>query len=77
MPLPKIADARKLDDRELADEILAVKKQLFELRLKQATSRLEKPHEFRHARHRLAQMLTVEREREIQAIESKTQAPEE
>ena len=77
MPLPKIADARKLDDRELADEILAVKKQLFELRLKKATSRLEKPHEFRHARHRLAQMLTVERERKIQAIESKTQAPEE
>ena len=67
MSLPKIEDARKLDDQALADEIVAVKKQLFELRLQQATGRLEKTHEFKHNRHRLAQLMTVERQRQLQA----------
>ena len=48
MSLPKIADARKLNDEELSDEILAVKRQLFQLRLEAATRRLEKPHLFKH-----------------------------
>lgn len=67
MALPKIADARKLSDEELAEEILAVKRELFQLRLEQATRRLEKPHLFKHTKHRLCQLLTVEREREIAA----------
>lgn len=67
MALPKIADTRNLSDEELAEEILAVKRELFQLRLEQATRRLEKPHLFKHAKHRMAQLLTVEREREIAA----------
>ncbi|ACA99059.1 MULTISPECIES: 50S ribosomal protein L29 [Cyanophyceae] len=67
MPLPKIEDARKLNDQELADEIVAVKKQLFDLRLQQGTGRLEKTHEIKHARHRLALLMTVERQRQLQA----------
>ena len=67
MALPKITDVRKLSDEELAEEILAVKRQLFQLRLEQATRRLEKPHLFKHTKHRLSQLLTVEREREITA----------
>ncbi|MEG3437374.1 50S ribosomal protein L29 [Pannus brasiliensis CCIBt3594] len=67
MALPKIADVRKLSDDEIADEILAAKKKLFELRLQQATRRLEKTHEFTHTRHRLGQLLTVERERQLAA----------
>ncbi|HIK07207.1 MAG TPA: 50S ribosomal protein L29 [Trichormus sp. M33_DOE_039] len=63
MPLPKISEARELSDDQLAEEIIAVKKQLFQLRLQKATRQLEKPHQFRHARHRLAQLLTVEGER--------------
>lgn len=64
MPLPKIQDARNLSDQDLANEILAVKRQLFDLRLQQATRRLDKPHQFKHAKHKLGQLLTVERERE-------------
>ncbi|MGJ5674651.1 MAG: 50S ribosomal protein L29 [Nostochopsis sp.] len=64
MPLPKISEARELSDEKLSEEILAVKKQLFHLRLQKATRQLEKPHQFRHARHRLAQLLTVESERQ-------------
>ncbi|MGB2925634.1 MAG: 50S ribosomal protein L29 [Limnothrix sp.] len=67
MSLPKIEDARKLNDQELSDEIIAIKKQLFELRLQQATGRLEKTHEFKHSRHRLAQLMTIERQRQLQA----------
>lgn len=63
MPLPKISEARELTDEKLAEEIVAVKKELFKLRLQKATRQLEKPHQFRHARHRLAQLLTVEGER--------------
>ena len=63
MPLPKISEARELSDEQLNSEISAIKKQLFQLRLQKSTRQLEKPHEFRHARHRLAQLLTVESER--------------
>jgi len=63
MPLPKISEARDLSDRELAEQIIAVKKQLFQLRLQKATRQLDKPHQFKHAKHRLAQLLTVEHER--------------
>jgi large subunit ribosomal protein L29 len=63
MPLPKISDARELSDEKLAEEIVAVKRQLFQLRLQKATRQLEKPHQFKHARHRLSQLLTVETER--------------
>jgi large subunit ribosomal protein L29 len=73
MPLSKIADARKLSDEEISTEILAAKRKLFELRLQQATRRLEKPHEFRHTRHRLAQLMTVERERQLNITPDKSQ----
>ncbi|MBW4556731.1 MAG: 50S ribosomal protein L29 [Trichormus sp. ATA11-4-KO1] len=63
MPLPKISEARELSDEKLAAEIVAVKRQLFQLRLQKATRQMEKPHQFRHAKHRLAQLLTVETER--------------
>jgi large subunit ribosomal protein L29 len=70
MSLSKIADARDLSDEQLAEEILAVKKQLFQLRLQKATRQLEKFHQFGHARHRLAQLLTVEGERKRKAAKA-------
>jgi large subunit ribosomal protein L29 len=64
MALPKIADARNLTDEQLAEEIVGTKRKLFELRLQQATRREGlKTHEFKHNRHKLAQLLTVEHER--------------
>lgn len=67
MALPKIKDARSLNDTELAEEIVKAKRELFDLRLQKATRRLEKTHQFKHLRHRIAQLLTVEREREMKA----------
>ncbi|QSJ16937.1 50S ribosomal protein L29 [Nostoc sp. UHCC 0702] len=74
MALPKISEARELSDEKLAQEIIATKKQLFQLRLQKATRQLDKPHQFRHTRHRLAQLLTVEGERKRAAA---TQPPQE
>lgn len=66
MPMPKIDEVRSLSDGDLAQQVADTKKQLFDLRLQQATGQLETPHQFKHLRHRLAQLLTVERERELQ-----------
>lgn len=74
MPLPKIADARNLSDSELSAEIIALKKQLFQLRLQKATRQLEKPHQFKHAKHRLAQLLSVEHERKLAATQPESVA---
>ncbi len=63
MALPKIAEITSLTDEEIAAEIVAVKRNLFDLRLRQATRRLDKTHEFKHNRHKLAQLLTVEHQR--------------
>lgn len=77
MPLPKIKEVRNLSDQELADGILASKRELFELRMQKATRRLEKPHQFRHVRHRIAQMMTVVRERQLTtAAEVPADAPQ-
>jgi large subunit ribosomal protein L29 len=75
MAFPKIADVRSLSDEEIAEQIMATKRKLFELRLQKATRRLEKPHEFKHNRHRLAQLMTLEREREL--AKEKTSVTEE
>ncbi|MEH2422748.1 MAG: 50S ribosomal protein L29 [Nostoc sp.] len=69
MPLPKISEARELSDDKLSEEIVAIKRQLFQLRLQKATRQLEKPHQFKQIRHRLAQLLTVETERKRAAIQ--------
>ncbi|MBF2002294.1 MAG: 50S ribosomal protein L29 [Synechococcales cyanobacterium C42_A2020_086] len=67
MPLPKIEEIRDLSDQELNDRIVETKKELFQLRFQKATRQLDKPHQFKHLRHRLAQLMTVERERQLAA----------
>ena len=75
MSLTKIKEARELSEAAVAEQILAVKRQLMDLRLLQATGRMEKPHLFKHAKHRLAQLMTVERERQIAAVAALKSAP--
>ncbi|MFB2933994.1 50S ribosomal protein L29 [Aerosakkonemataceae cyanobacterium BLCC-F154] len=77
MPLPKISEARDLTDAELAKQILELKQELFKLRLQKATQRLEKPHQFKHAKHRLAQLLMVEGERQKAAAQVAPEAEQE
>ena len=68
MALPKIAEVTVLTDEELAAEIIAIKRNLFDLRLRQATRRLDKTHQFKHNRHKLAQLLTVEHQRKTAKV---------
>lgn len=68
MALSKIGEARSLDDQALIDAIVETKRQLFQLRFQKATRQLDKEvHQFKHARHRLAQLMTVQRERQLLA----------
>lgn len=75
MPLPKVAEARNLSDAEIGEQIIATKRQLFDLRLMQGTGKLEKPHQIKHAKHRLAQLMTVERERQLAAEKAAVNPP--
>lgn len=70
MSLPKIDEILNLSDQEIEEQIVATKKQLFELRFLKGTRRLEKPHQFKHFRHRLAQLMTIERARSIEKQKS-------
>lgn len=71
MALPKIAEARALDDQALEAAIIDTRKKLFNLRFQQATRQLEGGlHQFKHERHRLSQLMTVMRERQLDVQET-------
>lgn len=60
MSLPKIKDLSNLTFTEIEGQILSLKKDLFDLKLKQATKQDIKTHLFKHKKHELAQLLTLE-----------------
>nr|YP_011006143.1 50S ribosomal protein L29 [Dictyotopsis propagulifera]WAM63147.1 50S ribosomal protein L29 [Dictyotopsis propagulifera] len=57
MILPKIEHIQNLSSLEIENEILTIKKQLFKLRFCRSTKETFKSHEFKHKKHRLAQLL--------------------
>jgi len=63
MVLPKIQSIENLKDSEIAIKILDLKKELLNLKLKQATRQNIKSHLFKHKKHQLAQLLTLETQR--------------
>lgn len=63
MPFPKATNLRGLSDAEITEEILALKKELFTYRFQQGTRQTVKPHLIKQAKHKLAQLLTLEQER--------------
>ena len=66
MALVKIKELRALSDEELATAIADTKRELFDLRFKKATRQLETGfHQFKHNRRKLAQLMTIEKEREL------------
>ena len=68
MSLPQIAEIKDLTNENLRQEILKTKKELFDLRFKKATRQQFNPHEIKHAKHRLAQLLTVEHQKILTTI---------
>ncbi len=61
----KIKDIRELSNKELEGKIISAKKELFDLRMKQAVGTLEKPSKIKELRKDVARMKTVIREREL------------
>ena len=75
MALSKIKEARSLSDEELLTVIAETKRELFQLRFQKATRQLDKQvHQFKHLRHRLSQLMTVQRERQLVALEEEAVA---
>ena len=63
--LLKINEIRELSNKDLESKIRDAKKELFDLRMKQATGTLEKPSKIKELRKEVARMKTVMREREL------------
>jgi len=63
MAQPDMSEMRKLSDGDISDQINGIRRELFDLRFQQATRQLQKPHRFKEARRRLAQLLTVRQQR--------------
>lgn len=71
MALSKAKELRTLSNDELSSEIANIKRELFDLRFQQATRQMETGfHQFKHARRKLAQLMTIERERQLTAGEA-------
>ena len=64
MPLAEAQDLRNLSVDELRMKRQALEKGLNELRTKKITGQLDKPHEFKRVRRQIAQINTVEREKQ-------------
>ena len=55
---------RDLSLQEVKSKVASLQKELFELRQKQVTGQLEKPHKFKAARRQIAQLNTIKREKQ-------------
>ncbi len=69
----KAVDLRSKSKSELAEELVTLRKEQFNLRMQQATGQLARPHEHRRVRKTIARVKTIIRdlERSEQAGESK------
>ena len=61
-----LSELKNFDNETLNKEIVNIKKQLFELRLKKATRQSFKPHLFKHNKRKIAQLLTLESQKQQQ-----------
>ncbi len=59
----KVNEIRDLTTEEINAKLMETKRELFNLRMQQATGNLEKPSRIRELRHTVARMKTVLKER--------------
>ena len=65
----KARDLREMDNQMLLDKLNALKKQLFEIRLKHGITGADKPHLFKSIKRDIARILTILNERRLQTQE--------
>jgi len=63
----KIKEILELSDEELASEVERLRRHLFDVRSQAVTEKLEDPSLITKAKRDLARLLTVERQRQLQA----------
>ena len=64
MARPNTSEVRNLSDADISEKIDGLRRELFQLRFEQATRQLSSTHRFKEARIKLAQLLTVQSERQ-------------
>ena len=64
MARPNTSVVRNLSDADISEKIDGLRRELFQLRFEQATRQLANTHRFKEARIKLAQLLTVQSERQ-------------
>ncbi len=64
MARPNTSEVRNLSDAEISEKIDGLRRELFQLRFEQATRQLSNTHRFKEVRIKLAQLLTVQSERQ-------------
>ena len=67
MARPNPSEVRQLSDTDITEQIDGLRNELFQLRFQQATRQLTNTHRFREVRIKLAQLLTVQSERQRSA----------
>ena len=70
MALTKMSELRDLSSTEVETQIQDLKRQLFDLRFQQGTRQPVQPHQFKHLRHTLAQLMTLRQERQLEQSQS-------
>ena len=65
-----ISDLRTKSDDELSAELVQLKKEAFNLRFQSATNQLEKPSRMREVRRAIAQIKTLQGERQRAAVKA-------
>ena len=75
--MAKVREIRDLGEVELMEKLESLKEELFNLRFQLATGQLDNPMRIKEARHEVARILTVLREREIEAELDELEAPAE
>jgi large subunit ribosomal protein L29 len=63
----KVQEIRDLGEPELFERLESLKEELFNLRFQLATGQLDNPMRIKQARHEVARIMTVLRERQIEA----------
>ena len=64
MARPNTSEVRNLTDAAINEKTHGLRRELFQLRFEQATRQLANTHRFKEARIKLAQLLTVQSERQ-------------
>ncbi len=65
----KTSDLRNMSDDQLAQTLTETEKHLFQLRFQSATDRLETPSEIQKAKHDIARVKTLQRQRQLAGLQ--------